>query len=142
MKTVIVTTGFFCASFQDHINQKLHQSHDPTTCSEVGESLGTVAKFLQASLQEWQELVNELRNDFACLNFYSTDQLVCLSSAIASLVFKNEPLSLQSGMLLKFACGNVDMVEIERTIKKLHTKIGRKTCRFFQISFLVIKLSI
>ena len=75
-------------------------------------------------------MVNSLRNAHPCLDFYTTDQLVCLSSAIADCVFGNEPLSLQAGMLIKLACGDVNLLNVERMIKKLQSKIQDQTGRW------------
>ncbi len=53
--------------------------------------------------------VSQLRESHSCLNFYTTDQLVLLSSQLAALVHKGAPLLSESAMLLNLlATGMVD----------------------------------
>jgi hypothetical protein len=53
--------------------------------------------------------VSQLRDSHRCLNFYTTDQLVLLSSQLAALVHKGAPLLSKAAMLLNLlATGTVD----------------------------------
>ncbi len=53
--------------------------------------------------------VSQLRESHSCLNFYTTDQLVLLSSQLAALVHKGAPLLSEAAMLLNLlARGTVD----------------------------------
>ena len=73
--------------------------------------------------------MDELREEFPSFNFYTMDQLVCLSSAIAELVFApHRPLPLQGQMLVKFACGNsVNMNELEKRLRKRHHELQKSS---------------
>ena len=55
----------------------------------------------QITLDKWSSHVFKLRDNFPTLNFFTTDQLVFLSSELANLIHLSKPLSVQAIMLLK-----------------------------------------
>jgi hypothetical protein len=59
---------------------------------------------MQTTLTEWCNRVTELRDSYPSLNYFTTDQLVLLSTEFAKVHYLKEPLGLEASMLLNQIC--------------------------------------
>ena len=79
------------------------------------ECLSQVAKFLERASASWADYISQMRAVHAGLNYFTTDQLVLLSSALARAKFEQKPLDVESLMLINYVCPAVateDLVAI------------------------------
>lgn len=96
----------------------------------MSDSLVTLAKFLQDAQSDWKRYVDLLRDEYHCLNYFTTDQLVAVSSSIARLVFSKEPLSQRGMMLIKSVCPNLSTSELEKTLLALHAQLQKASTTY------------
>ena len=83
--------------------------------------LPSLAEFLESSLMEWNQHLNELRGRYSSLNFFRTDQLVELSNSVAKCL-NGENLPLHSRMILnKMSKAEVSEDVIRDTFTKAAT---------------------
>jgi len=71
----------------------------------------------QFTLDEWSAHVVRLRNSHPTLNFFTTDQLVLLSSQLAKLIHANSALSAQACMLLNLIGPDLNMQELTNFVQ-------------------------
>ena len=73
---------------------------------------------LQATLVAWSAHMAELRDAHSCLNFFTTDQLVKLSRAMARVVHKDKSLSFEASMLLRLIARGIENNMLRPTLLK------------------------
>ena len=79
----------------------------------------TTKLHIQAKLAEWTAHVSKLRDSHECLNFFTTDQLVKLSRAMARVVHKDKSLSFEASMLLRLIARGIENNMLRPMLLKL-----------------------
>ena len=92
-----------------------HRSGLLNSADPVVQTLSQVAKFLERASASWADYISQMRAVHPGLNYFTTDQLVLLSSALARAKFEQAPLDVESLMLINYVCPAVateDLVAI------------------------------
>jgi hypothetical protein len=71
----------------------------------------------QFTLDEWSAHVVRLRNSHPTLNYFTTDQLVLLSSQLAKLIYANLTLSAQACMLLNLIGTDLSLQQLTEFVQ-------------------------
>ncbi len=97
-----------------------HKSKPVCLEGKVHEALAEVSNFLEHAMNEWNSYIRRTRDRYSCLNYFTTHQLVLLSSALADKLHRGKTISHEIGMLLRFACPNGSAREFDKALEQLH----------------------
>lgn len=94
--------------------------------TELENELRHISRLLNDAFEEWRTYFQGLRATFDSLNYYTTGQIVAISSALAEFAYKDRSLSSENAMLLKYSCPGITLDEIKDGVFDLEMKKKKK----------------
>ena len=78
----------------------------------VSDTLSQVARFLERANRSFDDYISQMRAVHSGLNYFTTDQLVLLSSALAGAKFEKKALSVEALSIINYVCPSVEMMDL------------------------------
>ena len=78
----------------------------------VSGTLSQVARFLERANRSFDDYISQMREVHSGLNYFTTDQLVLLSSALAGAKFEQRALSVEALSIINYVCPTVEMMDL------------------------------